>query len=617
VVIPREVEKGEKYLCAYIVTGEKIDISDLRQRLSTCLPDYMIPSFFMKTEKIPLTPNGKVDRRRLPIPGDVLGSDYIGPQEEVEEKLVDIWSKVLAVKKEKIGVTTSFFELGGHSLKAVVLLSRIHKEFNVKLPLAEIFRMPTIKGLSGYIRKTGQEQFVSIEPVEEKDSYALSPAQKRLYILQHMQRDNLSYNMPGVVLLEGIFEKEKLEKAIKQLINRHENLRTSFEMMERQPIQRIHRDVHFEAEYYERSEEVAGELIDTFVRPFDLGNVPLLRVRVVKVGEARHLLMVDMHHIISDGTSMSIFIREFMALYGGEKPAPLRIQYKDFSLWQNTRVGIETIKKQEEYWSGEFEGDVPVLNLPIDYERPEVRTGEGNAVSFEIDSEETMLLKEIALEEGATLYMVLLAIFNVLLSKECDQEDIIIGAPTAGRRHADLEPLIGFFINMLALRNFPNDRKTFREFLLEVKDRTLNAYENQDYQFEELVDKVLKDRESGRNSLIDTVFVYQNLVVLAGQIPEVTIPELTLKPYEYDIGFSPFDLILNGCEAGEKLAFFFQYRTTLFKEETIRMLIRNFKEVVSTVINNKNIRLKDIEISHDLLAVQSVSLHEEEGDFGF
>jgi amino acid adenylation domain-containing protein len=608
VVIPREVEKGEKHLCAYIVTGE---------RLSTCLPDYMIPSFFMKIEKIPLTPNGKVDQRHLPIPGIVPGSDYVGPRDEVEKKLVDIWANVLTAKKEKIGIAANFFELGGHSLKAVVMSSRIHKEFNVKLPLAEIFKTPTIKGLSEYIRRTGEEQFVSIEPVEEKDFHPLSPAQKRLYILQHMQRNNLSYNIPGVVLLEGKFEKGKLEEVIGRLIHRHENFRTSFEMMGQQPIQRIHHNVDFAVEYDERSEEEAKPLIDTFVRPFDLAKVPLLRIRLIKIGETRHLLMFDMHHIISDGTSMGIFVREFTALYGGKELTPLQIQYKDFSQWQNTRKRIETIKKQEEYWLGEFEGDVPVLNLPIDYERPAVQTSEGNSIAFEIGVQETMLLKETALEEGVTLYMVLLAIFNLLLSKECDQEDIIIGAPTAGRRHANLEPLIGFFINMLALRNFPTGRKTFREFLLEVKKRTLEAYENQDYQFEELVDNVLKDRESSRNSLIDVLFVFQNLVIMAGQIPEVAITELTLKPYKQDIDVSPFDLLLHGYEAGEKLGLSFQYRTKLFKEETMRMLIRNFKEVVSTVINNKNIRLQDIKISHDLLALESVSLQEDEGDFGF
>jgi amino acid adenylation domain-containing protein len=617
VVIPVDVKDREKYLCAYIVTGKEINIFDLRQRLFACLPDYMIPSYIITLDRIPLSPNGKVDRKRLPVPELTAASDYAGPQDDVEERMVKIWSEVLGIEKEKIGVNTSFFELGGHSLKAVVAASRIHKEFNAKIPLAEIFRMPTIRGLAEYIRKSGAEQFVSIEPVEEKDFYPLSPAQKRLYILQHMQKNNLSYNIPGIVLLEGKFAKEKLEEAIRQLIDRHENLRTSFEMIEQLPIQRIHHDVDFAVEYDESSEEEAKPLIDTFVRPFDLAKVPLLRIRLVKIGAKKHLLMFDMHHIISDGTSMGIFVREFMALYEGKELTPLRIQYKDFSGWQNTRKNIEALKKQEEYWLREYEGDIPALNLPVDYERPAVQDNEGSSITFEIDAEETKFLKEMALAEGATLYMVLLAIFNVLLAKECDQEDIIIGVPTAGRRHADLEPLIGFFINTLALRSFPTGGKTFREFLLEVKEKTLKAYENQDFQLEELVNKVLINRESGRNSLIDVLFVFQNLVVLGSEIPEVTLPGLTLKPYELDVNTSIFDLVLIGYETGEKLSFLLQYRTKLFKKETAQMFVRNFKEVVSTVSNNKNLHLKDIAISHDLITLESVSLHEEEGDFGF
>jgi hypothetical protein len=370
-------------------------------------------------------------------------------------------------------------------------------------------------------------------------------------------------------------------------------------------------------EYCERSEDEARELAYNFIKPFDLGRSPLLRVRLVKTGETRYILMWDMHHIITDGTSMGIFLKEFSALYTGEKLPPLRIQYKDFSRWQNFSTRIEAMNKQEEYWLKEFEGDVPALNLPLDYERPELQTSEGKRIAFEIDTEETKMLKQMALEEGATLYMVLLAMYNVLLSRLCDQEDIVVGSPIAGRRHADLEMLIGFFVNMLALRGFPNRRKTFREFLLEIKERTLKAYENQDYQFEELVDKVLKQRESSRHSLIDVVFAFQNPVLPGDQITGVNIPGITLKPYDHYGEISPFDLGLEGSDAGEKLVFLLHYRTKLFKEETVQKIVQTFKEIVATVSADKNLRLSDINISHDLLSVESSSLREEDGDFEF
>jgi amino acid adenylation domain-containing protein len=617
VVMMRLDEKGDKYLCAYIVSEKELEISGLREYLAERLPHHMIPSYFVPLDGIPMTPGFKVDRRVLPVPQLKAGAEYVPPTNAKEAKMVKLWSEVLGIKQEIIGIDRDFFDLGGHSLKAMTLISKIHRAFNVKVPLTEVFKTPTIRALAGYIQDSEQEEFISIEPVEEKEYYALSPAQKRLYILQQMETNYLNYNIPEMVILEGKFEKNSLEEAIRQLIDRHENFRTSFQVVARQPVQRIHRHVYFALEYDERGEQETGDLFNTFVRPFNLGQVPLLRVRVVKVGETRNIVMYDMHHIITDGTSMGIFSSELMALYAMKELPPLRLQYKDFSEWQNLQLESETIKKQEKYWLKEFEEDAPVLNLPFDYEPPAIPTSEGDSITFEIDTEETKLLKEMALEEGATLYMVVLAILNVLLSRHCDQEDIIIGTPTAGRRHADLEMIIGFFINMMALRNFPTSQKTFREFLLEVKERTLEAYENQDYQFEELVDKVLKKRNSSRDSLIDVMFVFQNMEVLTDEIPEVIIPGLTLKPYPHELNISPFDLVLNGHETKDQLIFLFQYRTKLFKEETIRMIIHNFKKILSSVLEDRNICLKDIDISHDLLFVESISSHEDEGDFVF
>jgi amino acid adenylation domain-containing protein len=619
VVIDREDASGEKSLYAYIVPveNEEVGIPQLKDRLSVALPAFMIPSYFMQLEKIPLTPNGKVDRKALPTLEFKAGENYLPPRNKIEEKLVEIWSEVLGIEKNSISISGDFFELGGHSLKATIMAAKIHKALNVKVPLAEIFRTPVIKELSGYIKGIAPNKYISIEPVEKKAFYPLSSAQKRLYIQQHMVKDNLSYNVTMVVNLEGKLERERLEEVFKKVIKRHESFRTSFHVLDEQPVQKIHNEVEFFVDYHERKAEETEELAKSFIRPFDLSKAPLLRVRLVRVEDSRSILMVDIHHIITDGTSMVILLKEFMVLYEGRELQPLIIQYKDFSAWQNREKESRGIKKQEEYWLEQFETRIPPLNLPTDYVRPTVHSYEGKAIGFELGRAETQSLKKMALRDGTTLYMMLLALFNVLLAKACDQEDIIIGAPLVGRRHTDLEPVIGFFVNMLPLRNYPSKEKIFREFLLEVKERTLKAYDNQDYQFEDLVDNVLSNRETGHDSLVDVVFVFQNMEVLPGKIPEAEIPGLSLMPYQHEIKTSPFDITLLGAERGDKLSFSLKYKTTLFKNETVRLLVRNFKEVVSAVLNNTAIKLKDIVTTHDLLAVKPGASREEQGDFVF
>jgi amino acid adenylation domain-containing protein len=624
-VLSRGDESGDNYLCAYAVLaddagGEKtVSIGEkLRTYLSRSLPDYMIPSYFVVLNEIPLTFNGKVHRKALPTPQRTSAASFVPPRSLLEIKIAEIWSDILEIEKKHIGIENNFFQLGGHSLLAVTLVSQIHKVLNVRIPITEIFRLPTIRDLAEFIKNSRQDdRFASIERVEKKEYYLQSPAQKRLYLQHHMQKNNLSYNMPHVFMLEGNLNKERFEETFHKLIRRHENLRTSFEMIKEQPIQKIHQCVDFVVEYEEGNEDEVNRLLHTFLKPFDLDKVPLLRVKLAAIGEARTVLICDMHHIIMDGTAMRILMREFMVLYAGEELPPLRIQYKDFSQWQHREMKTGEIKRQEEYWLKEFAGDAPVLNLPADYKRPEMMLGGGGAAGFEIGVQHTGRLKQMALQEGTTLYMVLLAIFNILLSRVCDQDDILVGVPTAGRSHTDLQSIIGFFINMLAVRNLPGGEKTFRDFLQEVKSKTLNAYENQDYQFENLVEKILADRDSGRNSLVDVIFVFQNMSVMGGDLPEVTIPGLTLKPYKQDITFSPFDLLLNGGEAGEVISLTFQYRNDLFKKSTIQVMIRIFNEIISSVLQDKNIRLKDIRVSYDLMAVTQDHLEEIEGELDF
>jgi amino acid adenylation domain-containing protein len=578
VVIDREGERGEKYLCAYIVFsgGAAIDRiavnTELREYLSRTLPDYMIPSYFVPLKNIPLTPNKKVDRRALPEPHITAGDAYVPPGTPLQKKLVETWSQILGIEGQHIGIDDNFFSLGGHSLKATVLVSRLNKVLGANVLLAEMFTYPTIRELAGHIEGSGRVIHADIEPVEEKEYYPLSPAQKRLYVLQQMDKNNMSYNMPGAVIVEGDLEKEKLTRVFKRLIERHESLRTSFQVVNDEPVQRIHDEPEFEIENYPATEEGA------FIRPFDLSRAPLLRLGLIKTGEKTHTLMFDMHHIITDGTSQGIFTREFMQLYAGRELPLLNLQYKDYSQWLRSAVRTEALKKQEVYWLNRFKGEAPVLALPYDSPRPAVSRFEGDRQGFLLEEGETAALRRKAARHEATLYMILLAVFNVLLWKLSGQEDIIVGTPIAARRHADLEPIIGMFVNTLAMRHFPSGEKTFKAFLNEVKTNTLKAFENQEYPFEELVEKANVPRDAGRNPLFDVMFALQNWERGGGEIPG-----LVLKPYPFENRTAKFDLNLDAVEMAGCIAFSLEYGTALFKEDTIKRFSGYLTKIITHV----------------------------------
>jgi hypothetical protein len=322
--------------------------------------------------------------------------------------------------------------------------------------------------------------------------------------------------------------------------------------------------------------------------------------------------MVDMHHIISDGISSAIFTRDFMTLYSGSELPPLNVQYKDYCEWQNSPAEKERTRKQEEYWLKQFSGKIPVLKLPYDYARPPLRSYEGETLFFEISEEETAALNKLALERETTLYMVLLAINYVFLAKVSGQDDIVIGTPATGRWHVDLEQLIGMFVNTQGLRNYPAPDKSFGEFLQEVKMRTLGAFDNQEYPFEDLVEKLDLSRDMSRNPLFDVMFSLQN-----EEISEITIPGLKLAPYEYANKTSKFDLILMGFEVTNRLVFSLEYSTKLFKKSTIRRFTGYFKDIITEVLKDVDIKLLNAKVTSHLVAPKSGAAHEAGGDFGF
>jgi amino acid adenylation domain-containing protein len=582
-------ENNEHYLSAYIVSENPVEEKELRKFLSLELPDYMIPRYFTRLEKLPVTPTGKVDRKALPIPGAAqTGKEYAPPQDKTGEILVEIWSQVLGIKKETISIDDDFFSLGGHSLRATLMAARIQKELHVAFPLARLFDVSTIRGISSIIKELAREKYVSIEPAEKREYNALSSAQKRLYLLQQMEPGNTSYNMSYVLPLEKNIDTDRLKETFKKLVSRHDNLRTSFEIVDEDPVQRAHDHVELEIEFYDMKEE--SHLSSRFIRPFDLSRAPLMRVGAAVVGKGgtfKRFLLLDMHHIITDGTSQNILAQEFQRLYN-EGPLPcLKLHYKDYSQWQNRWMESQAAAQQEIYWLNEFAGEIPVLDLPIDYPRAEFQGFTGDLLRFQIDRDETLALKKIAREKGTTLYMNLLTIYTVFLAKICNQEDIVVGTPTAGRRLAELEQVIGMFVNILALKNNPAETKSFNELLGEVREKTLNAFKNQDYPFDELVGKLgvrAGGRSMGRNPVVETHFVFQHASEGSGNVNGL------------NRGDSRLDLSLIAREMENSILCNFQYSTLLFKPNTVKKFSRYLKNIVKNVVENPGQLIGQIEL---------------------
>ncbi|MCP5048331.1 MAG: AMP-binding protein, partial [bacterium] len=646
VVLPREDKQRNKYLCAYFVTAEEEVVSRLREYLERDLPGYMVPSYFVMLEAIPLTSHGKVNPKALPEPEVTADENYVAPGTPLETQLVKLWSQVLGIQESVIGVHANFFQLGGHSLNATVLTARIHKTLGVQVPLTEVFNSPTVRGLAEFIKDVEKTAFIPLAPVEEREYYPLSSAQKRLYVLQQMEPENTVYNMFAATPLDGDPGIEELTGTFLQLIRRHESLRTSFHIVAGEPVQRVYDHVEFEIEFLGRGvplwsplngnhsdrhgQDIHGEEgshgglpLQSFIRPFDLSSAPLLRVALLKGGDRGHLLLIDMHHIIADGVSIDILAHEFKTLrdrnIDNAEPLPeLNIQYRDFSQWQNQLFHSRKIKAQQEYWKERFTGEIPKLQLSPDYKRPDTFTFEGNCYNFELEPVDMERFKALGERSGATLYMNFLAVLNTLFYKYTRQTDIIIGSVIAGRPHADLQHIIGMFVNSLAMRNNPGGEKTYADFLREVSTNSLHAFENQDVQFEELVDGLDLERVPSRNPLFDICMVVQNfrrfgdlqnsqqlgenisrkehatqLEVVPSTIYAENLPLLELVN---ETTTSKFDMTFFIVEQENDVYISIEYYTGIFKQETIQRLVSHFKNIIKTVAVDPSIKLKDIEI---------------------
>jgi acyl carrier protein/transcription termination factor NusB len=606
VVVARTGDNGTKYICAYIVSSREPAVSQLREYLGGTLPDYMIPSYFVLLEKIPLTPNGKIDRKALPEP-ELKAEEYEAPGDKVEEKLVEIWADVLRIGKEVIGINNNFLELGGHSLKAVNLVTRIHTELGINVPLVEILKNQTIKKLSGYIKRTAGDIYIGIKAVEKQEYYDLSQAQKSLWSIDKIGKYQVAYNMSAAYIFAGELRREVLERTFETIVKRHENLRTIFVMIGNEPGQKILdvEQMDFNVDYIDlrhlpapetRAREIADQ--DGAIA-FKLEKGPLLRVKLLQTGDDRHILLFTLHHIISDGWSQEVLIHEALTLYktyskGKEPPLPaLKIQYKDYAVWHNQLLKNERLKEEQDYWWSQFMGEIPVLDLPTDFKRPPVRTLQGNYVGFELDDSIGKGLLSLGRQNGVTLFMTLLASVNLLLYCYSGQEDIILGTVISGRDNKDLTGQMGYFLNTLALRTRFSGSGGFAALLRQVKETLLGAMKHQLYPFGLLVEDLNLKRDMSRSPLFDVTVHLQDMETA------IEMEGMSVKSYEFGARNSKFDLMFNFYQEKNSISGVLKYKTDLFKYDTIVRMVNRFKRLLNNVLENPGKQLSDLTFENE------------------
>jgi len=581
-VIVREDALGEKAIYGYVISDEVLSMSEIRESLLSVLPDYMVPSYLVQIESVPLTRNGKLDRRALPEIDVRLAREYVAPRTEVEERLCQIFEDILGI--DRVGIKDGFFELGGHSLRATRLVNRIESELGMKIPLKDVFSSSTVELLSELIKEKESVDYIPISKAKEKAYYKMSSAQKRIYLIQEMDLEAVTYNMPQHLKLTGELDVERVRQSFQDLINRHEILRTSFKMVGEELIQEIEEDVSVAFDYVEKLKICEDDLMLEFIQPFDLSQASQLRVKLFKLSD-HYLLMIDMHHIISDGMSMGTFIDELTALYNGKLLESLTHQFKDYSEWMRSR----DLSDQKNYWINEFSDEIPVLDLPLDYVRPKEQSFEGSMVGLESSKELGDKIRKLAIETGTTEYMIFLASAMVLLGKYANQEDVVIGSPISGRTHKDTEGMLGLFINTLAMRGRPEGNKNFIELLEEVKEGSLKAYEHQEYPFEELIEKVNVRRDLSRHPLFDVMLVMQN-----NEVSEFRMEGISTEYVESSSRISKFDLSFNIWEKAEGYGIALEYCSALFKEETVKRILEHYIELLGRLVDRPTAKLEEI-----------------------
>lgn len=538
-------------------------------------------------------------------PIQIKGKDK-GNYTPTEIKVATIWANTLGY--DEINIFDNFYDLGGDSILAVKLLNRINKSFETSINISEVFNYLTVAEFSSLIdsknssAKAIETKSSTIISVEKSDYYPASSQQQRLYVIHQLTPDGTSYNLPGFFEIRGQLNTAQIKFAVNKLIERHEALRTYFEFQDGVLVQKILENVKFDIVEKEADEDQILNLCKDFIKPFDLDNAPILRIMLLKISEQRHIIGFDIHHIIADGSSVAVFIKDFIAIYNNVNLPELVVQYKDYASFQKKNSESEGVKKQEEFWMEALKGELPVLNMPLDYKRPSLQSFEGNRVEFSLDGDVTAKLKGLAADRNVTVFMIMLAAYNVMLSKYSSQQDIIVGVPAFGRNYAELEGVMGMFVNTLPMRNYPSSDKSFSEFLSDVKINVLKAFDNQEFRLEEIIRKLEIERDKSRNPIFDTTFVFQNLdkdiEITNFGIPKINIQldNLNFSTFDFEHNITQFDLTMEAIERDSGITCFLVYCSKLFKPETIERMAGHFANIVHKIVENPDISIEAIEL---------------------
>ncbi len=609
VVLAKETNDGNKQLVGYIVPSGGFDKQAITAYLKTKLPDYMVPLVLVELQQLPLTPNGKVDKKALPETAmNEPGHDrYEAPSTDMEKQLLQVWQEILAV--EKIGINDNFFELGGHSLNAMQLTSRLHKLLNIKIDIGKIFANPTIKELASVLSFEKQSNYIEIKRLPQQEYYELSHAQKRFWILSHYKDGSKAYNFSAAYKIEGSLDKIALRRAIHKVVERHENLRTVFIEVDGKPRQKIisPEESGFEVEEISFQDNLT---IDSIIRKtkenelthsYDLTMGPLLRVKVFSVSDQKNILLFSIHHIVSDGWSREILIKEILSLYKSysadlqiDLPG-LPIQYKDFAAWHSS-----IIHDQKKYWKKIFEDSIPVLDFPADFERPKVLSFLGDTLHTKVSESLANSLKAVATKHNMSLNNLLFSLYGLLVSQYSQQDEVVIGSLSSGRSHLDLENLIGVFINFLPIRLIPTKNLPLSVYLENCNNSLVESYKNQDYPFDLMVDEFIKQRDFSHNPFFDTMvnFHSENGIQNKNTFLENDPPGtgINIRPYpsqEEDVYQSVLDFKLDIEPDGSLLNLFLSYNSKLFAKERMEKFLDNFIKLLTHVIENADQELEN------------------------
>ncbi|CAJ3909631.1 syringomycin synthetase [Burkholderia pseudomallei] len=582
----------EKRLVAYY-TGDA-DVVALRAQAAQHLPSYMVPSAYVRLDAWPLTPNGKLDRRALPAPADdaYARAEYEAPRGAKEEALAAIWRELLHV--ERVSRHDNFFELGGHSLLAVQLVSRLRQALSVEVALSTVFDAPVLSALAERLEAGNTEVLPPIPLAPRDGRIALSLAQQRLWFLTQLEGVSEAYHMSGAVRLDGPLNREVLQRALNRIVMRHEALRTCFVREEGEPIQVIQPHADLTVSYHDlreaesirheagNREQRAKDLSQAHASaPFDLSRDLPVRVLLLQLADEAHVVQVVMHHIASDGWSVGVFLQELSALYGsfiaeqGDPLAPLPLQYADYAAWQRRWLASGQLEKQGAFWQTNLSGAPTLLELPTDRPRPPKQSHAGASVEVKLGAALSERVKRLSQRHGVTPYMTLLSSWAAVLSRLSGQEEVVIGSPVAGRNRTEVEALIGFFVNTLALRLDLSSEPTVGELLKRTKAQVLSAQAHQDLPFDQVVERVKPPRSTAHPPLFQVMFVWQNMP--AG---ELTIPGLTIRAVETPLQTAQFELTLSLREAGDDIVGHLNYASALFDESTVRRYVTYWRRLL-------------------------------------